>query len=381
MQRKRTIATKKQAKVKQKKVVDQIVDHAEKSKDTTPADSSDVFYYPSGVDLLDLVLGGGGYQNGKIINIIGDRSSGKTLLACEVIAASRRILGDRLRWYYDDAEAGFSFDTKKLYGFDIADPDAEGSFTVEGFRRSLQKQLNLTKPNEFLIYVLDSFDSLTTEAEIKQTQAKQKAADKGEEGPGTYGTSKAKEQSQFFRLMRKEIKDRNCLLIVISQVRDNIGVMFGEKHTRSGGKALGFYASIEMWLAESEKLKRKKVPCGVSIKVRTKKNKQLQGNPFRECFVQMWFDYGVDNTLTSLNYLYNMYTDKGKLKWIKGSDDESAGEAKKIRWDGKEMTIEHAVKYIELRGQQDKLKQLVTEKWNEFQDSISNKGRKPKWQE
>lgn len=356
-------------------VAEQVVAHAKKPVKSEKYTGA---YLPSGSDVLNLMLGGGGYQCGKIINIIGDKSSGKSLFASELIAAARQRFGKKLKWRYDDAEEGYSFDSKKLYGVDIIDPKFDPSYTIEDFRRNLSNELAKLNEGEYLIYVLDCFDSLTTADELKHSKKKEKAAESGEDSKGSYGTSKAKEMSQFFRLMRKEIKDKNCLLVIISQVRENIGVMFGEKYTRSGGKALDFYSAILMWLAEAEKMYRAKTPMGVSIKVRTKKNKQSKGNPFRECFVQMWFDFGFDNILTNLHYLYDMYTPIGKLK--QGKDEGGVKQVKKIKWDGKEMTIEHAVKYIELRNQEGMLLEKVTQKWNDFQDSIATKGRKPRYE-
>ena len=362
-----------------KDVVEQVEASAKKPTRVIAQEGSDT-YIPTGPDVLDLMLGGGGMQVGKMVNIIGDKSSGKSLLASEIIAAAFKKYGaKRLKWRYDDAEAGYSFDSKRLYGLQIVDPDFTPSYTIEDFRRNLDNELRKLREGQLLIYVLDCFDSLTTDAEVKHSKKKQKASEDGTDAKGSYGTSKAKEMSEFFRLMRKDIKDKNCLLIIISQVRENIGVMFGEKYTRSGGKALDFYASILLWLAEVEKLYRRKTPAGVSIKARSKKNKQSKGNPFRECFFQMWFDYGVDNILSSLHYLYDLYTDKGKLKT--GKEDEDGGATvKKIKWDGKEMTVEHAIKYIELRNQEDVLLEKITKKWDDFQASIATKGRKPRYE-
>ena len=236
-----------------------------------------------GVTVYNQALGGG-HQWGKIVNLIGDNSTGKTLLCCEAIAHARARLGKKLKWFYDDAEAGFSFPTEEMYGFEIVAPDNECSFTVADFRKNLVKKLAALKADEYLIYVLDSFDALTTEDEVKHVDKKQKADDTGEKTKGSYGTSKAKEQSQFFRLMRQEVKHKNCLLIVVSQVRENIGVMFGAKYTWVGGKALDFYASQIIWLAVAEKKKVGGRVTGICIKARITKNKI--GKPFRECFIE-----------------------------------------------------------------------------------------------
>jgi hypothetical protein len=92
---------------------------------------------------------------------------------------------------------------------------------------------------------------------------------------------------------------------VISQVRDNIGAMFGEKHKRSGGRALDFYASIALWLAHIETLKREinkvKRPYGVTIRAKCKKNKISL--PFRECDFEFIFGYGIEDLGASIEWL------------------------------------------------------------------------------
>ncbi len=102
-----------------------------------PEKSNQITKVTSGSDIFDLALGGG-FPIGKIINIVGDNSTGKTLLSCELIARAKQEYGDKLKWYYDDAETGFSFDTKEMYGFEIMKEECTPSYTVEDF------DLNLT---------------------------------------------------------------------------------------------------------------------------------------------------------------------------------------------------------------------------------------------
>src|SRR5262249_54440053 len=122
-------------------------------------------------------------------------------------------------------------------------------------------------------YILDSLDALSDEAE------KARAIDEG-----TYAMNKAKQMSALFRRLCQEMAQYNCTLAVISQVRDNIGVTFGDAYTRSGGKALDFYCSQIVWLAQTGKIARtvKGIEriVGVDIKAKVKKNKV--GLPFRE---------------------------------------------------------------------------------------------------
>src|SRR5206468_8961680 len=103
------------------------------------------------------------------------------------------------------------------------------------------------------------------------------AEQKREIDDGSYGANKAKKMGELFRRLVADLEEANVLLIVVSQLRDKIGVMFGEKQTRTGGRALDFYASHIVWLAEIGKIKKtiQKVErvIGVNVRARVKKNK------------------------------------------------------------------------------------------------------------
>jgi len=249
-------------------------------------------FVSSGCTVIDCALGGG-YVLGRIVNIVGDKSTAKTALACEAITNFLR--SHKGVAAYRETEAAFD----KEYAAAMGLPVEQVSFgdnpldTVEDFERDLTAFIDKQngKPG---IYVLDSLDALSDEAEMKR-----------EIGEATYGGNKAKALSAMFRKITRKLEHSNILLVVISQVRDNIGAMFGEKHTRSGGKALDFYASQIMWLAHIKTLKKTikgvERPYGVIIKANVKKNKV--GMPFRQCQFEFHFGYGVEDLHASLNYL------------------------------------------------------------------------------
>lgn len=323
-------------------------------------------FFQTGCTVLDCALGGG-YPLG-IINIIGDKSSGKTLLAVELIAKARNSLGSKLKWYYDDAERGFTFNTQKMYrdeSFILIPKKQKCSHTVEDFSKNFTNQVNKLKENEYLIYVLDCLDSLTSEAEIKRLEKAEKDREKGKEPEGSYKTEKATAMGEFFRLKKLEIGDKNISLVIISQVRKKIGVVFGERQYRAGGDALNFYAYVMMWLAEAEKHTKKDRVYGVTIKAYLKKLKT--GLPFRKCFVDIIFDYGVDDLQTNIKYLYNLKTDGGKDK------------KEKIKFGGKEYNIDGFIKFVEENNMEERLREEVIDKWNAVEKSISSEGRKNKY--
>ena len=317
-------------------------------------------YSSSGITTFDLALGGG-IPIGRITNIVGDSSSGKTLLACEIIFSAKQLLGNKLEWFYDDIENRFSFDTKNLYGFEIIPRDQQNSYTIEDFVENLKNKLDKLKEGKTLIYIVDTFDNLTSEAELKR--------EKKDSESGTFNLEKQKSLGQFFRLRCRDIKNKKCILIIISQVRMNIGVMFGAKYYRTGGKALDHMASTIIWLAEAEKLKKKTLTYGIT----TKCNITKVGNsrPFRECFIRIIFDMGADNVAGNILYLYDLYTERGKIK------DKINKEL--LDWDKSDFSYKGLIEYIEKNNLEKELSKAVIEKWNKLENSISSKNRKGRW--
>jgi len=298
----------------------------------------------TGNTLLDMVVGGApnvyGYSVGKFINIVGDKSSGKTFIANEIIANTyHNNSRKQFKWIYDDCEAGYSFDSVKMYGFDIIPKDKEGnpinpsSTTVQEAFVNIYNFANSLKGDQFGIYVLDSLDGLSSNEENEQAQERIKAHNAGKTyDKGTYGMDKAKYLSkEFFRQLCSKIQDKNVLVIIISQVRQNIEPFSFDKYVRAGGKAMDFYAHTVLWLATLKKINKKGKPVGVVIKAKTTKSKTPR--PFRDCLFSIIFDYGVDNIGSNLDYLYELRTDKGEL----------TPTAKSIAWGDNVETKKHTV--------------------------------------
>lgn len=344
-----------------------IEDIVEKIEEEEIEEESHLQQLPTGVTLLDLILCGG-IPLGRIINIVGDSSSGKTFLTLEILAYLCKLYGENLKWYYDDSEGGFSFDTKNMYGMEVIPEGQEPSGSIEKMGANFNRQVNKLKEGEILVYVVDSLDGLSSDAERKRAQERQKALDEGKDyDKGTYAMEKQKYLSEFFRLKAGEIKNKPVIFIVISQVRCNIGVMFGEKYTVTGGKAMEFYAWARLFLAQSEKLKMKDRVIGACVKARTKKIKGKR--PYREGYLDVFFDYGIDNIASNINYLYGLKTPTGKEK-----------KSEKVKWDGLVYTKKALISHIEENDLEDELANRVITKWEEIEQSISIKDkRKSKW--
>lgn len=242
---------------------------------------------------------------GRVVNLVGDSSSGKTLLAIEAAANFHREYpkGDIL---YVEAEAAFDRDYAESVGFpdDAFMPNEENPeiITIEEFFDALGKFLKDRKQPGLVI--LDSLDSLTDKEELEKGATE-----------GSYGVRKAAVFSKQMRKYMQVIGKSNSMLLIISQTRDKIGVTFGEKKTRSGGKALRFYASQELWLSCKSKIHRtvdgERRVQGVTILAKTKKNRFAPAP--REVELDLKYAYGIDDLTSCAGYLGKSV--RGVDKW------------------------------------------------------------------
>lgn len=267
----------------------------------------------SGCKVLDLVLGGG-WAEGRIANIIGDKSSGKTLLCIEAAANFDKKYKSDGRIFYREVEAAFDTDYAEALGMPVERVDfgenAEPIFTVEDLFEDMERTLDAVKDMPSL-YIVDSLDALSDREELSRTIDK-----------GTYGTNKPKKIGELFRRLTQRMAKANMTMIIVSQVRSKIGITFGETTTRSGGRALDFYSSQFIKLAHMGIINRTvsglKRAAGVEIRAKSTKNKI--GLPFRDCQFNILFGYGIDDMEACLGWLSdsNSLKDAG-FRIIKGA--------------------------------------------------------------
>jgi recombination protein RecA len=311
--------------------------------------------FPSGSTILDLI-NGGGWGIGRMANIVGDKSSGKSLLAIEACANFANLYGvESVR--YNETEAAFDRvfatsigmpDGVAFTGDDAADEGARrGSRTVEEFNDDLAAFLADRKGP--CLYVLDSADALSDDAEMGRNI-----------GDATYGTGKAKAFSELFRRCIADIERARCSLLIISQIRDKIGVTFGETKTRSGGRALDFYASQVVWLSEIKKEERQvsgvKRVVGVKVLAANKKNKM--GLPFRRAEFNILFNYGIDDEMSMIDWL-----EKNKLGGVRLPRAITSYE--KLVEDARAARDRDALHVLA-----SELRVGVRERWNEIEDAL-----------
>jgi len=261
------------------------------------APKENIEFISTGCKMLDLALGGG-WAESRIANIVGDKSSGKTLLCIEA-CANFAIKYPKGKIYYREAEAAFDEAYAQALGMPVERVDfGDGAplETIEDLFEDLQAVVRKAKGP--VLYIVDSLDALSDRAELNRDLDE-----------GTYGAAKAKQLSQLFRRLVRRMESKQVTLLIVSQVRDKIGAMFGRKTTRSGGRALDFYASQVLYLSqlgkEHKTRKGVKRPIGLKIKAQCDKNKVSL--PYREAEFKIIFGYGVDDIDASLQWLASIH--------------------------------------------------------------------------
>lgn len=320
----------------------------------------------------------GAFRIGTLINLIGDSHAGKTLVAFTVFAECNKLEKfDNYNFYYDDVEAANEFNLPNLFGSQCADRIDQSirSYTIESFNDNIARLLDEGEP---FIYVLDSFDALTSEAVIEKDIENRKKREKGQETKGDYGDGKAKIFSRFCSMRIRELRDTGSLLIIISQTRDNIG--FGAQFTpktRSGGKALKFYAAFEIWLACQKKEKKGSRTIITNVQGKITKNK-LTGH-HGEFYFPILRDYGVDNIMSCINFLMDEGDWTGSKKSV-NTKGFLEPETKKVK--GKETLVHPSIKkiidYIEEENKEKELFEICEKTYYKIMESLKP-DRKPKY--
>ncbi len=286
---------------------------------------------PSGSLGLDLALGVGGYPRGRVIEIYGPESSGKTTLTLHAIAEAQKAGGIAA---FIDAEHAFDRYYASKLGVDvenliISQPD--------NGEQALEIADNLIRSGAIDIIVIDSVAALTPKAEIE-----------GEMGDSRMGLQ-ARLMSQALRKLTGTINKTKCTAIFINQLREKIGVMFGNPETTTGGNALKFYASVRLDIRRSTQIKNGDEVVGNHSKVKVVKNKVAP--PFRQAEFDIMYGEGI----SKVGEILDMGVEKGIVNksgsWYSYNDSklgQGRDAVKEVLKDNPELAEEIEAKIVAL---------------------------------
>lgn len=283
----------------------------------TKTDATAIDVIPSGSILLDEALGIGGYPRGRIIEMYGPESSGKTTLALHAVAESQKLGGIAA---FIDAEHALDPVYAKNLGVNIDELYVSQPDTGE---QALEICEQLVRSGAVDIIVIDSVAALTPQKEIE-----------GEMGDSVMGVQ-ARLMSQALRKLTAIVGKSKCLVVFINQIRMKIGVMFGNPETTTGGNALKFYSSIRLEIRRIESIDGKGEEDAIGNRVRVKIVKNKVAPPFRKVELDIYFGKGVSASASILDSaVKHGLIDKRGAWYTRG--DEKVGQGK-----------ENAVNYIE----------------------------------
>ena len=260
----------------------------------------DVSVIPTGAISLDIALGVGGIPRGRVTEIFGQESSGKTTLALSILAQAQKTGGQVA---FIDAEHALDPNYAKKLGLKIEDMLVSQPDSGE---QALEITESLIRSNAIDVVVIDSVAALVPKAELE-----------GEMGDSVMGLQ-ARLMSQALRKLTGYISKSKTAAIFINQIREKIGVFFGNPETTPGGRALKFYASVRLELRRVESIKKGQELIGNRVKVKVVKNKVAP--PFKETIIDIYYGEGInkESSLIDAGVSYGIIEKKGSYFYYGG---------------------------------------------------------------
>ena len=282
---------------------------------------------------LDMALGGYGIPRGRIVEVFGPESSGKTTLALNVVAQAQRSGGVCA---FIDVEHALDPAWMKRNG---VNPETLLVSQPDGGEQALEIADMLVRSNAVDVVVVDSVAALIPKAELE-----------GEMGQAHVG-QQARLMSQAMRKLTAAISKSRCIVIFINQIREKIGVMFGNPETTPGGRALKFYSSIRIDVRRIASIKEGDKVTGNQVRARVVKNKVAP--PFRESQFDIMFDSGISTSgdLLELGVKFNIIEKQGA--WLRYGDmqlGQGRENAKRFIEDNRDLMNEIRLKILDAAG-------------------------------
>ncbi len=290
--------------------------------------TSNVDAIATGALNLDLALGIGGLPRGRIIEIYGPESSGKTTLALHAIAEAQKKGGEAA---FVDAEHALDPSYAKKIGVNIDDLIVSQPDTGE---QALEIAEALIRSGAIDIIVVDSVAALVPKAEID-----------GDMGDAHVGLQ-ARLMSQALRKLAGAINKTNCIIIFINQLREKVGVLFGNPETTAGGRALKYYASVRMDIRRVETLKQNGEAVGNRTRVKVVKNKVAP--PFREAEFDIMYGKGISQSGCILDLAVQLDIIKKSGAWFsyKGEKIAQGRENAKLYLESNQKVMDEVEKLV-----------------------------------
>ena len=330
----------------------------------TQTDTSGVDVIPSGSILLDEALGVGGYPRGRIIEMYGPESSGKTTLALHAVAEAQKLGGIAA---FIDAEHALDPVYAKNLGVNIDELWVSQPDTGE---QALEICENLVRSGAVDIIVIDSVAALVPQKEID-----------GEMGDSVMGVQ-ARLMSQALRKLTAIVGKSKCTVVFINQIRMKIGVMFGNPETTTGGNALKFYSSIRLEIRRIETIEGKGDEDALGNRVRVKIVKNKVAPPFRKVELDIYFGKGVSASASLLDSaVKHGLIDKRGAWYTRGEEKVGQGKENAVNFietnPDYRIELEHALRDKLFPGQVLRTKEgevVTDEQIREYEKQMRAKG-------